>query len=258
MHFIIQHNINKQDYQELITSIESQGHTFESFFHIPFDTSYPTMHDREDIFVYAASSVTDAIHQDYFYYKGVFNHTSNINLIPFYANSIDLMWSKLKFIGKISEFLNLKNDFGEVFSRPVLDNKLFSGQVCSHSELIDMFKLMVEADENLYDEMIFIGEVDQPDHEYRLFMVDGEVSASSKYRVDGFVYPTEGCPDEVKEFAVDFNKINILPEACVIDIGTKGNKIGVIEVNSIHNSGFYKCNKSDIVRALAKLIENKR
>lgn len=257
MHFIIQYNINKQDYKELIESIESQGHTFESFFHIPFDTSYPTLSDREDIFVYAASSVTDNIRKNYFYYKGVFNHTSNINLINYYANSVELMWSKCKFIGKISEFLKLEVDFEDVFSRPVLDNKLFSGQVCSHSELINMFKLMVKVDEKLNDEMIFIGEVDQPEYEYRLFMIDGEVAASSKYRVDGFVYPTEGCPDEVKEFAVNFNSVNILPKACVIDIGTKGNKIGVIEVNSIHNSGFYHCNKNDIISALAKFIENK-
>ncbi len=75
MHFIVQENINKEDFKEFTDAIVNLGHTFESFYHKPFDNSYPEIDTRKPTFIYAASSVTDAIFDEYNGFAGVFNHT---------------------------------------------------------------------------------------------------------------------------------------------------------------------------------------
>ena len=40
-HFILQQNINENDLNDLIECITETHNTYETFYHIPFDTSYP-------------------------------------------------------------------------------------------------------------------------------------------------------------------------------------------------------------------------
>lgn len=62
-------------------------------------------------------------------------------------------------------------------------------------------------------------------------------------------------PDEVIYFAAEFYNKTDLPISCVIYIGVTGNKIGVIEVNSINNSGFYSIDKDKLIMSLSRSYE---
>lgn len=260
MHFIIQRNISDYDLNRFIQAIGDK-HTYETFYHIPFDTSYPNLDNKEKLFVYAASSVTDQIMIDYedtLEFKGVFNHTSAININAIYNKTPDMMWTTRINGGDITLEQASKlelTDSVSFFARPEIDDKLFSGQVFQQYDLALTAKKMIDADETLRYRRLFVGLVDQPEYEYRLFVVSGKVVTASKYRVDGFVYPTNGCPNDVKEFAEKFYTRQRLPSACVIDIGTRSidNKIGVIEVNSINNSGFYDCDLRKLVDSLDEM-----
>lgn len=254
MHFIVQKNINEKDYDSFVAAIKDLGHTVESFYHIPFDTSYPELPNDSNIFVYAASSVTDAIYKEHTEFKGVFNHTTHINIHNFYKTTPGLMWSSRVFQGLLKDVIKLSDEKDHaIFVRPAIDNKLFAGQVCMLSAFINMANNMIIADPDYANEEIFIGGVNSPEEEYRLFVVNGEVVASSLYRYNGIVQPMEGSPFKVKILAELFYNKNrdILPKSCVIDIGISENKMGVIEVNCINNSGFYDIIKHDLIRALA-------
>jgi len=263
MHFIIQENINQDDFNSLIEAINDQGFTYESFFHIPFDTSYPELPSHSGVFVYAASSVTDAIYNDHEDFKGVYNHTSQINIHNFYKNTAGLMWSPRANQCTLADVLLLPLSDDKIFVRPAIDNKLFSGQVCTQTEFIEMARKMIAAEPLYANEEIFIGGVNYPEEEYRLFIVDGDIVASSLYRLNGEVKKLEGSTNEVNKLALEFYKKNYrsgyLPLSCVIDVGYSfgENKIGVIEVNCINNSGFYGIIKADLVKALANGIKVK-
>lgn len=253
MHFILQQNINENDLKSLIDAIEKEGHTYETFFHIPFDTSYPNLENTtEDLFVYAASSVTDQIFDDYEYrMMGVCNHTKSININKLYDKASDLMWSNRIYQGTLESLIDLDLDC-ELFVRPEIDDKLFSGMVCDSLELCDMAKRMIEADSHLSYEKVFVAEVNMPMIEYRLFIVGDEVVTSSKYRENGIVITEHDSPQNVKDIALEFYKRVGMRIPCVIDVAVSENDIGVIEVNSIHNSGFYAIDKEKLIRALAK------
>lgn len=252
MHFVIQNNINENDYNKFVDAIERNGHTYQSFFHIPFDTAYPEFGQYKELFVYAASAVTDQIFNDYLGFKGVYNHTTSLNINNYYDKNPELMWSKRIKSCSLVDVLKLDITDDLIFTRPALDNKLFSGQVVKQSDFREQVRKMLNADESLIDEEIFIGEVDYPELEYRVFIVDGAVASSSLYRKNGYLFKQYDSPLYIKEFAVNFYDENYLPICCVIDIGVKKSKIGVIEVNSINNSGFYEINLDNLVNALAE------
>lgn len=253
MHFVIQSNINEYDLKSLIDAIVNQGHTFETFFHIPFDTSYPNLDNtREDLFVYAASSVTDQIFEDYQYLmKGVCNHTKSININKLYDKASDLMWSNRIYQGTLKSLVDLDLDC-DLFVRPEIDNKLFSGMVCDSLELCNMAKRMIDADGDLAFEKVFVADVKIPMLEYRLFIVGDEVVTSSKYRENGIVITEHDSPQDVKDISLEFYKRVGMRIPCVIDVAVSENDIGVIEVNSIHNSGFYDIDKEKLISSLAK------
>lgn len=260
MHFIVQQNINENDFNEFKDSIINLGHTFESFYHKPFDTYYPEFDINKPTFIYAASSVTDAIFKEYNKFAGVFNHTNEINIHNFYKTRPDLMWSPRAYQGTLSSVLtDIESNNNLIFSRPAIDDKLFAGQVSTQAELIETCKRMINADPSLANHEVFLGGYKPPNYEYRLFVIAGEVVASSKYRVNGHVLPYEGSPKKVKDKANEFHHahIDILPAAYVIDIATNDDEtdIGVIEINCINNSGFYDIIKSNLISGIVRFME---
>lgn len=255
MLFIVQNNINEKDFQEFKDAVIKAGHEFKDFYHIPFDDSYPEIY-TDKVFVYAASAVTDKIIRDFGEkFAGVYNHTSDININDLYETSKEMMWSNRihKCIIDDLDKINIEDEF--VFIRPAIDDKLFSGEVIESSKLKDLKDKFLLADDSYKKSELFIGEVNQPEYEYRLFIVNGEVSTSSLYRVHGEVVKENGSPDEVIYFAGEFYNKTDLPISCVIDIGVTGNKIGVIEVNSINNSGFYSIDKDKLIMSLSRSCE---
>jgi hypothetical protein len=174
-----------------------------------------------------------------------------ININKLYDKASDLMWSNRIYQGTLESLIDLDLDC-ELFVRPEIDDKLFSGMVCDSLELCDMAKRMIEADRHLAYEKVFVAEVNMPMIEYRLFIVGDEVVTSSKYRENGIVITEHDSPQNVKDIALEFYKRVGMRIPCVIDVAVSENDIGVIEVNSIHNSGFYAIDKEKLIRALAK------
>ena len=106
MHFILQQNINENDLKSLIDAIEKEGHTYETFFHIPFDTSYPNLENTtEDLFVYAASSVTDQIFDDYEYELFVSDNYISGFIEGYKSRDFEIIYDNLNLFRGIEDYI---------------------------------------------------------------------------------------------------------------------------------------------------------
>lgn len=257
IHWIIQENISQIDREDLEKVLKNKSMDYDKFYHIPFSDNYPPLPSHNQIFVYAASYVTDKIKNDYNEFKGVFAKSSEINIETLHLNTPQLMWNKPCFIGTMEEALKLSSDddMQEFFVRPVLDNKVFAGQTLLQRELKQWIeKLQVQETEiNPSTCKIIIAPIKIPYKEYRLYVGNGDVFASTQYRENMELFKKEGSPRDIQEYAKQFYQQNNLPYICVIDIGVSDeNEIGVIEVNNINNSGFYAVDKEKWVNGIEK------
>ena len=245
MKFYIQQNISEKDVQELINVFDKHNIQYQLFYHIPFDDSYPEIDETIPAFVYAASSVTDKVYNDYKTFMGVFAHTNDINLETFFNNSPELMWNEPLYMGKFKDFIITEN---EIFIRPLIDSKWIAGTVLTSEEFTD-WKNKLEKIDFDFNENIFVSKIHMPKEEYRLFYVNHSFSTGSQYKKDYEQYKNNFVPNNIVDIANQFvekNKID-LPKSFVVDVGLDENHIGIIEVNGINNAGFYSIDKEKLV-----------
>lgn len=252
MKFYVQKNISEKDVNELIAVFDKHHIQYQLFYHIPFDDSYPEIDATEPAFVYAASSVTDKVYNDYKEFMGVFAHTNNINLETFFINSQELMWNTPLYMGVFKDFIMNEE---EIFIRPLIDSKWLAGTVLTSEEFID-WKNKLENIDFDFNEKIFVSKVKSPKDEYRLFFVDNMFSTGSQYKRNYEQYKDNCVPHNVIEIANKFVVKNqgYLPKSFVVDVGLDDNHIGVIEVNGINNAGFYNIDKEKLVLDLIKAV----
>lgn len=250
MKFYIQKNISEKDVNELVEILNKNKLPYELFYHIPFDDSYPQIDKEQHAFVYGASSVTDKVYKDLGVAGGVFAHTNEISLKPFFEKTPTLMWNKPIFMGQFKDF-KINNE--AIFIRPLIDSKWLAGTVMEVDEFNDWKEKLKKIDFD-FSEQIFVSELNQPESEYRLFFVNGKFSTGSQYKKDFELYKNRFVPDYIIQKAEIFvfeNKHN-LPKSFVVDVGQKEDKIGIIEVNGINNAGFYDIDKEKLILDLIK------
>mgnify|MGYP003458775792 FL=1 len=151
MKFYIQKNISEKDVNELVEIFEKKNISYELFYHIPFDDSYPEIDKNQSAFVYAASFVTDKVIEDHKDFSGVFAHTKDINLENFFKKSPELMWNKPLYMG---EFKNFTLNEEEIFIRPLIDSKWLAGTVLTKQEYED-WKIKLQNIDFDFSESIF-------------------------------------------------------------------------------------------------------
>jgi hypothetical protein len=153
----------------------------------------------------------------------------------------------------------------DVFIRPDVGNKIFTGQVVSESLWEKAIKNNLGSYDNLqHDDMCVVSIPRRIDEEYRMVVVDGKVVASSRYMVN-HKHDEADCtfvPDEAIKLAEEA-AAQYSPERCfVVDVanctngfnmGAYRNKFYVIEYNSFSCSGMYMCDVGAIVKTVSKV-----
>jgi ATP-grasp domain, R2K clade family 3 len=128
------------------------------------------------------------------------------------------------------------------FVRPDADSKQFDGGVYDANEL------RVVTTRVAAQEPVIVARSRQLIAEWRCFVVDGSVVASSEYRRGGRPSLFADAPPMAVEFA-EFAAAQWVPAPVTcIDIGLCGERFGVIEANCFSASGFYA---ADTVATLA-------
>ena len=133
--------------------------------------------------------------------------------------------------------------------KPTYEHKLFHGQVYTKELWAETYK------EKFAEHRCNVSEVKPILKEWRFFVIDGKVISGSQYMVNGELEVSPGCPAEPKEFAqfmVDAWKPfpNFVIDVCSTPAGYR-----VVELNSIHSSGWYDC---DVDMILTKWVRSIR
>lgn len=136
------------------------------------------------------------------------------------------------------------------FTRPDADTKGFGGTVMDLAGLREWLQRETNRVGARFGEntrCVFASE--KPiTREWRLFIVDGEISSASLYREHGTPRETSGAPGYIHEFARE-RMAEHCPTPCyVMDIAESDGQLFVLELNALNSSGFFACDVQTIIR----------
>lgn len=140
----------------------------------------------------------------------------------------------------------------QMFVRPVLDNKSFSGKVFSQEEFQSFKQKCIDGLRGgINPEIeILVSPVKKIGQEHRHYIVDGKVISSSRYKFNGTPNFKEGCDDSVLDVVYQAIEQWQPAQAFVLDTYIAGDEIGVVEMGSICHAGIYEADLMKIVFAL--------
>ncbi len=158
----------------------------------------------------------------------------------------------------LSEFLRRSTEFfdhfgDEIFIRPNSGNKTFTGNILTRSGISYEIKSLTRVP--LDDQMVILSSKKEIGQEYRLFVFDDKIVAGSQYHENGCLLTLPEVPPHIMDYAQDVVKTAIFGNY-TLDIGVVGDRIGVVEINSVTCSGMYDCNIGAIVDAAVQSLKN--
>jgi hypothetical protein len=156
-------------------------------------------------------------------------------------------------LGALSSQIDaLTRELGEddvVFVRPDENDKGFDGQLVHRASIGDFVTTalrFVDARTGCV-----VARPTSIEEEWRLFVAEGRVIASSQYRFRRSVAVVPGAPDEVVRFA----EAEHAPHPIfVIDVGRVGERLVVVEIGSASCAGLYACDVRAIARGVRAAI----
>lgn len=246
--WILQNNIWKEEkYNQIFEYLDRYGIEYRVISLIPFSDSIelPCPPDQVEM-VFGSIKFTELaekqgvkIHAK----QDIFNYLEWVN--RFEENCLN--WdSKVELLGRL-EF-PFEHD---VFIRPVLDDKSFSGTVLRAGDTLSQIQFTTSKPiENIFVQVAPIKEIYSED---RFFVVDGKVVTGSCYKIGHrVVYGNlDGKNLGSEMFAQKMVNIWSPSDMFVIDIATcSDNQFKIIEFGSIHNCGFYDIDLSKLIQAI--------
>ena len=257
MKFLVQHNLMNIEQLEKIR-VATEGYPREFVGLIPFSHDFISDEPIEgtDYIPYGSTLMTTlALDRKW---KGLhFNHeTFSMKLAL--TKRPDMMNKDVVMTVEEAE-IYLRNVDRDIFVRPDLDLKHFSGQVINSFECANWFKDAMsfgpESGSYAMDPQmdVIISHPKKIQAEFRWFVVDRKVVSGSMYRAHG-QQRLERCLDkamirEAQKFANGW-----LPDdTCVMDLALVDGKVEVIEFNCINSSGLYDNDVSAVFKSLWEL-----
>lgn len=150
----------------------------------------------------------------------------------------------------------VSSDF--VFARPILDNKIFNGQVFSKEDFLSFQQKSIAGDKSFprSDIEILLSPPKKIGQEHRHYIVDGEIVSSSRYKFSGTPNFKEGCDDHILEVVQHAISLWQPARAFVMDTYISGNEVGIVEIGCICHAGMYHADLMKIVSALDNIQYN--
>ncbi len=142
------------------------------------------------------------------------------------------------------------------FIRPDRDSKVFAGEVVRFADVRAWAERLSAGGFTFGDdEPIVVAEPRNILREWRLFMVDGRVSAASRYREGSRLSISPEVPAEVRAFGEARAREAPIAPVFVLDIAETRAGLSVIEINCFNSSGFYAADLLRIVADVSALVE---
>jgi len=223
---------------------------------VPFTNEIPSFPTEKKSIFYGSTTFRELLYADN--RAGLFFNSN------FYIENYLNHWgsSMLNHGSKITTFKDLMAMEFEpekiLFIRPNDDTKSFTGVAKSFKDIGEWYKsLKVFSNTNLdMDTKIIVGEPYNIQTEWRLWIVNKKVVASSQYREYFTLREKEGCPDEVIKFAESRCSEYTPHDVFVMDIGLCGDEHYIIECGCMNAAGFYKANVQEIVKSVTEYLKS--
>lgn len=194
---------------------------------------------------------------------GVFFDNSTFNAMAWNHFIPDEMVNSPVF-ATLREFRELQNVGAEheMFVRPVLDLKLFSGTVkpagTTFAQLLDEKLHGIEGFDNT---LLAMSETRELHGEWRCFIVNRKLVTASQYRINGELKPDPSIPEGLEDYVAKICAKWLPHDHCAMDVAlvtnhdvVKSKSFKVMEFNCINASGLYAADVGKLVDALNSLM----
>ncbi|PZR08780.1 MAG: hypothetical protein DI539_22505 [Flavobacterium psychrophilum] len=249
--WVIQRNItNEKDLQQLRIAFGKTGVDYIEIEIIPFSHELPLFkRDKHSIF-YGSTTMGELVMADHSLNTGFFLDPASFSMANYFAKWGSHMLNYGAMVTSFNELMSQNYDANKLlFIRPDDDNKSFSGEVKQYGELKQWFEVLkaVENTSLSLDSTIIVSEPYQLRYEWRLWIVNKQVVAASKYRENFRLKKERGCPPEVILFA-EQRCLEYTPhDLFVMDICETGGSYYIVECGCLNSAGFYDADISAIV-----------
>lgn len=211
---------------------------------IPFtDTiiNFEKLNKADEHIFYGSTKLVELIRNTDFR-NGVF-FNSSFNVVDWIKNRNDML-NEFS-IMTLKEFLGLGKT---LFVRPVEDLKTFSGEVVGenkHRWYDEKSHGGYSFDLNLE---VAVSSVKNVEKEWRIFIVNGEVTTGSQYKVDGRL-KVQAISSDILDVATEMAREWLPHETVAMDICYSENNYKIVEFNCFNCAGFYDSDLEKIIKA---------
>ncbi|MBO9203348.1 MULTISPECIES: ATP-grasp domain-containing protein [Niastella] len=252
--WVIQRNLtNTDDLSTLKLGCEKIGVDAIEIDIIPFTPHLPEFNkDKQSIF-YGSTTMGQLIYKDNSLNKGFFFDSNSFSIANYFDKWGTHMLNFGAMVTSFNELMAKDHDADKLFFiRPDDDSKSFSGEVKKYSEIKNWYhKLKMFDNTSLsLDSKIVVSEPYHLRYEWRLWIVNKQVIAASKYREDFKLKKERGCPQEVIQFAEQRCQEYTPHNLFVMDICETGDSYYIVECGCLNSAGFYAADIPAIVSSV--------
>lgn len=250
--WVVQRNLtNLSDFEAIQHACSQVGITFIPLDIIPFTSELPAFDKSRRSIIYGSTTFNALARQDNSLQEGVFFDNEQFSIENYIHH-----WGRymLNYGARIMTFQELISG-GEyagdqlLFIRPNDDNKSFAGEMKQYNEIKEWYTQLSNVD--LDNDRIVVSEPYNIQYEWRLWIVNKQVIAASKYRHYFKLAKKEGCPQHVVDFAKARCEEYTPHDIFVMDICLCGDEYFIVECGGMNGAGFYKARVGDIVKAVS-------
>jgi hypothetical protein len=173
----------------------------------------------------------------------------------FTSNRNDMLNNNVYNIKDAIEFLSIQQKGKLWFCKPAEKAKIFTGSVEASEEWVEFLQDKVECKSSgsyklELDTKLVLDTPKVIYSEYRWFIVDKKIISGSMYKKNGQLFSEEILDRDMTKEAQEFANKWLPNDNCVMDLALTKEGLKVVEFNCINSSGFYKCSKYKVFKAL--------
>jgi len=258
--WIIQGNLgSSSDIDEMKKACEEMQVEFEEISVIPFSAEIPkfTQDNKTNIY-YGSTTLMYNIYRQLNHPPGLFFDESTFSM-----ESQLKIWKErmLNYEAKVTTFKEFAQenhpDDSLWFMRPDADDKSFNGDVRSFEQIKKLIGDSIKFDNVILSEntKIIVGPPFKIEKEWRNYIVDGKVVASSLYRQNFRLHKSrENIPADMIQF-VEARCAEYVPHKIfAMDIALCGGDYYIIECGCLNSVGFYAADISQIIKSVSEYV----
>jgi hypothetical protein len=227
---------------------------------IPFSPQLPYFPREKKSIFYGSTTMMNNVYQDKSVSDGLFFNDETFTMEKYFEHWKGFM---LNYDGKITTFRELiKENMPPdqlIFIRPNDDSKSFCGEIVEFQRVQAWYENLIGYENvNLdLDTKIVTCPPYNIKKEWRLWIVNKKVIASSQYKEGQSIKKIKDAPKEVVEFAESRCQEYVPHDIFVMDICLCTNELFILECGCLNSAGFYAADVHKIVKEVTNYFSDK-